>query len=67
MTATLPAMFAKSSLAWPALFTLIGNQDIRHKIFGYGEYLREKNRKKLVRIKNFKINSENWTIKTSKI
>jgi len=43
LLATIPALFAKASLAWPALFTLIGNKEIRNKICGYEEFMREKN------------------------
>jgi hypothetical protein len=32
MIATIPAFFAKFSLAWPALLTLFGNNDIRKKL-----------------------------------
>ena len=46
--ATLPALFAKLSLAWPAAITLIGNKDIRNKLCGYERFLREKNRRSIV-------------------
>jgi hypothetical protein len=32
MTATIPAFFAKFSLAWPALLSLFGNTDIKSKL-----------------------------------
>ena len=32
MVATIPALFAKASLAWPALLSLFGNMEIRRKI-----------------------------------
>jgi hypothetical protein len=50
LLATIPALFAKASLAWPALFTLLGNKEIRNKICGYEEFMREKNRRSIVSI-----------------
>jgi hypothetical protein len=49
MTATLPAFFAKSSFAWPALLTLFGNKDIRNKLNCHNERLRKKNKRSFVR------------------
>jgi hypothetical protein len=49
LAATLPAFFGKSSLAWPAIFTMIGNRDIRMKICGYDEIIAANNRSSIVR------------------
>ena len=46
--ATIPSFFAKASLAWPSLFSLLGNKDIRQKICGYDLIMREKNRSSIV-------------------
>ena len=48
LTATLPALFAKSSLVLPAFLTLVGNSNVRTKICCYDKYLREKNRRSIV-------------------
>jgi hypothetical protein len=31
---TIPALIAKSTLAWPAFFNLVGNKDIRDIMYG---------------------------------
>jgi hypothetical protein len=49
MVATIPAFFAKSSLAWPSLLTIIGNSDVRNKLGFQSERLQKKNRISIVR------------------
>ena len=57
LAATLPAFFAKSSLAWPALFSLMGNKVISQKKCGYDLIMRERNRSPIVRV-NFIISTK---------
>jgi hypothetical protein len=49
LAATIPALFAKLSLAWPAIFCLIGNKDVRNKLLRVEERLQERNRQSIVR------------------
>ena len=46
--ATLPACLAKSSLAWPALFSLFGNNDVRNKLFNRNVPVRRRSKKSYV-------------------
>jgi hypothetical protein len=49
LAATIPFLFAKLSLAWPAIFCLFGNSDVRRKLLCIEERLQEKNRQSIVR------------------
>ena len=48
LVATLPALFAQSSFAWPALFILFGNEDVNKKLCCLDESIRRKSIKSIV-------------------